>query len=96
MHRNPETVPYLTEKEFEFKYSSPQAEARAEQPTPWFTWDEWSQFMGPNLTGLMEDHFVRDYPVVSVMRERIEEIAAQLGITYDEALQLMEQSLVSQ
>jgi hypothetical protein len=93
MHRNPETVPYLTEKDFEFEYSTPEAEARAEQPMPWMTWDEWSQYMGPQMTNLMEDHFLRDYELPGVLQDRVEELAEQLGISYSEALELMEESL---
>jgi len=93
MHRNPETVPYLTEKDYEFEYSSPEAERRAEQPQPWLTWDEWSQYMGPNMTGLMEDHFLRDYELPGVLQDRVEQLAAQLGISYSEAMSLMEESV---
>jgi hypothetical protein len=93
MHRNPETVPYLQEGEFEFEYSTPEAEARAEQPQPWLTWDEWSQYMGPQMTNLMEDHFIRDYEIPSTLQNRIDELAGQLGLSYEEALNLMEESL---
>ncbi len=93
MHRNPETIPYLTEGDFEFNYSSPQAEQRAAQPQPWITWDEWTQYMGPNMSNLMEDHFKRDYDIPGVLQERMEELALQLGISYEEALNLMEESL---
>ena len=95
MHRNPETVPYLTEKDYEFEYSSPEAERRAEQPQPWLTWDEWTQYLGPNMASLMEDHFLRDDVILPTMRENVEELAAQLGLSYDEALRLMDESLVS-
>jgi hypothetical protein len=93
MHRNPETVPYLQEKDFEFNYSSPEAERRAEQPQPWLTWDEWTQYMGPNMTKLMEDHFLRDYEIPDTLQNRIDELAGQLGLSYSEALGLMEESL---
>ncbi len=96
MHRNPETVPYLTEKEYEFKYSSPEAKIRAEEPQPWMTWDEWRQYMGPSMTNLMEDHFVRDYDIPEVLQERMEELAGQLGVSYSEALRLMRESIFGQ
>lgn len=93
LHRNPEVVPYLTDKEYEFKYSTPEAEQRAEQPQPWLTWDEWTQFMGPSMSNLMEDYFLRDDDLTGTMQDRVEELASQLGISYNEALDLMEESI---
>jgi hypothetical protein len=92
-HRNPEVVPYLTDKDYEFKYSSPQAEQLAEQPQPWLTWDEWQELMGRNKANLIEDHFERGYDIPDVMQDPIEDLAAQLGISYSEAMDLMEESL---
>jgi hypothetical protein len=93
MHRNPETVPYLTDKDFEFEYSSPEAERRAGQPEPWLTWDEWQQYMGAPASNLMEDHLVRGEDLNPAMQDRVEDLAVQLGLGYTEALGLMEESL---
>ncbi len=93
MHRNPETVPYLTEKDYEFEYSSPEAKARAEQPQPWLTWDEWTQYLGPSMSNLMEDHFVRGYDIPPTFQDKADELGQQLGISYEEMLDLMEESI---
>ena len=95
LHRNPEVVPYLDD-DLEFEYSSPEAQRRAEEPQPWLTWDEWTQYMGPSMSNLMEDHFVRDYDIPDVLQDRIEELASQIGISYGEALGLMRESIFGQ
>jgi hypothetical protein len=45
------------------------------------------------MSNLMEDHFLRDDDLTGTMQDRVEEFAAQLGISYSEALDLMEESI---
>ena len=94
LHRNPEVAPYLSDKEL--KYSSPEAQRQAEEPAPWYTWDEWTQYMGPHMSNLMEDHIVRGDVLTGTMQDRVEDLAGQLGISYTEALDLMKESINSQ
>jgi len=93
LHRNPETVPYLTDKDYEFKYSTPQMERRAQEPQPWLTWDEWQQIMGPNASRLMRDFIDQGEPIPAVMEEQLDELAVNLGISMDELYDLVEQSI---
>jgi uncharacterized protein YidB (DUF937 family) len=41
----------------------------------------------------MEDHLVRGEDLNPAMQDRVEELAEQLGISYSEALDLMEESI---
>jgi hypothetical protein len=47
------------------------------------------------MGNLMEDHFERGHGISSPLQNRIDELAGQLGVSYGEALGLMEESLVS-
>ena len=45
------------------------------------------------MANLMEDHFVRGYDIPPTFVDQADELGQQLGISYEEMLDLMEESL---
>jgi len=95
-HRNPEVVPYLTdkmEKAYEFAYSSEEAIQKVRENQPYFTWDEWQQVLPNHLRNLVLDNIYNDENIPEGAQNQLEEIASQLGVDYDHMLQLIEGSI---
>jgi len=91
-HRNPDVVPYLADK-YQFEYKNLEDIRAAEENQPNYTWQEWQGVLTPPLSRLVQDYIARGTPMTGIARERIQEIADQQGISEEELLDLIEQSM---
>ena len=89
-HRNPDVVPYISDT-FEFQYRSEKELREAEAKQPQFTWAEWKGVLGEPLTRLVRDYsYGRELSTAS--RNRLEDIAEDMGLSYEELLAELEEA----
>ena len=94
-HRNPDVVPYLDDN-FQFEYKSAAQYEQVQERQPFYSWDEWRQTLGPNVSNLVMDYVLNDDNLPSFAIDRLENAAEGLGIDYDEMLRLMRLSIEEQ
>jgi hypothetical protein len=90
LYRNPDIAPYLTDKPLEYKSAKAYEEAMANQPN--YTWQEWGTQLSPPAMNLLEDYIVDDMPLTDSMRNKLEKMADDMGITLEKLLELMQSS----
>ena len=95
VHRNPDVGPYLDGK-FQFEYKSAAQYEQVQERQPFYSWDEWRQTLGPNVSNLVMDYVLNDDNLPSFAIDRLENAAEGLGIDYEELLRLMRQSIEEQ
>jgi len=94
-HRNPDVVPYLDDN-FQFEYKSAAQYEQVQERQPFYSWDEWRQTLGPNVSNLVMDYVLNDDNLPSFAIDRLENAAEELGIDYDTMMELMRKSLEEQ
>jgi hypothetical protein len=94
-HRNPEVVPYLND-DYELEYPTQKAEWQAQQMQPNYSWPEWQQTLTPSLAYLVEDYLSYGEILPPATFERLDEIAAELGIDTATLMQRIGMSLQNQ
>ena len=94
-HRNPDTVQYLTD-DYQFEYKSIEDVRSAQQNQPAFSAQEWSNTLGPHATNLMMDYFMGDENISHALEVRLDVLAEKYGMSREEMLVKMEQSLGQQ
>src|SRR3990170_1654334 len=90
--RNPDVVPYLTDRPEDYTYPSEQALREAQAGQPSLQPAEWYQVLGPNIWALLDDN-QNGEPLPEVARRRLQEIADQYGTTVDHILSDIAQGL---
>ena len=90
--RNPDVVPYLTDRPEDYTYPSEQALREAQAGQPSLQPAEWYQVLGPNIWSLLDDN-QNGEALPEVARRRLQEIADQYGTTVDHILSDIAQGL---
>lgn len=86
-HRNPNTVPYLDD-DFQFEYPSSAAYQAAQSGLPAYTYQEWTYILGSRSTASV----LSSGDIPPGAEDYLEKLAADLGITMEQMIQLVSQS----
>jgi len=90
-HRNPDVVQYLSD-DFEFSYKNEKALRKAIENQPNFQWFEWVSQASPQVGSLMMD-FANGEPLPPAARDELERMAEDMGISYDELVDKVLESI---
>jgi hypothetical protein len=86
LYRNPDMIAYLVEDPSTFHFPTPETYEAGMAGQPNLTGAEWLQVLGPETWALIQDYQAGE-PMPEVARRRIEEIASQMGTTYEHVLE---------
>ena len=92
-HRNPDVVPYLTDKEYEFQYESEEQAQQYQAMQPNFTWQEWQTVLSPPLQNIVLDYVYGGEELPDSAQYELEKLSDQIDLSPEAMLALIERSL---